>query len=108
ASAAGPNLCSETAAPSTSGNSGRTQGDSVDSTPAKNASRIAPVAMMPSSVGRGGPYQRGDRAGVGIADGPGRLGLAPEGDQRAVTPRAESANNRLPTSEHKPEEDEAH
>src|SRR6266481_9251171 len=69
ASAAGPNLCSETAAPSTSGNSGRTQGDRVDSTPARNANRIAPVAMMPSSVGGGGTDQGGDRVGVGIADG---------------------------------------
>src|SRR6266478_4786276 len=95
ASAAGPNLCSETAAPRTSGNSGRTQGDSVDRTPAKSASRLAPFAIAPSSLGRGGLDQGCDRAWVGIADRTSRLGLAPECDQGALTLRAEFPDNRL-------------
>src|SRR5260370_6425653 len=106
ASAAGPNLCSETAAPSTSGNSGRTHGDRVDSTPARNANRIAPVAMMPSSVGRAGSYQRGNRDRVGIAHRSGRLGLAPERDQGALALRAELANDRPLTVEIDREGDE--
>src|SRR5260370_21169563 len=85
ASAAGPKRCSETAAPSTSGNSGRTQGDSVDRTPAKNASTLAPAAITLSSLGRGGLDHGRDRAWVRIAHPTSRLGFAPECDQGALT-----------------------
>ena len=49
-SAAGAKRCSLTAAASTMGMSGSTQGDSVDSTPARNAMNAAPIpAQMPLS-----------------------------------------------------------
>src|SRR6266851_657204 len=95
ANAAGPSRCSERAAPRTSGNSGRTQGDSVDRTPAKSASRPALFAITSSSFGRGGLDEGCDRASVGIADRASHLGLAPVRDQGALALRAELSDNRL-------------
>ena len=50
ASATGPNLCSEAAVPSTIGKIGNTQGDNVESRPAKKARpKVAIVKMQPEN-----------------------------------------------------------
>src|SRR5262245_6614035 len=46
ASATGPARCALTAAPSTIGNSGSTQGDSVERTPARKASATLPMSAL--------------------------------------------------------------
>src|SRR4029077_20262908 len=86
ASTAGPQRCSEAAAPSTTGRMGSTQGDKTESTPAINASASAPAVMAGSQCL---VQQRGDRGAFGIAGRAAGFGFTLEGDQRGLHARAE-------------------
>src|SRR6476646_11746628 len=86
ASTAGPQRCSEAAAPSTTGRMGSTQGDRIESTPAINASASAPAVMAGSQCL---VQQRGDRGAFGIAGRAAGFGFTLEGDQRGLRARAE-------------------
>src|SRR5262245_49343951 len=79
ASASGPARCALTAVPSTIGSSGSTQGDSVDSTPARNARPMLAISALQRLV-----EQALDRCRVGVAGRARLLLLALERDQRAL------------------------
>src|SRR6185369_14235148 len=86
ASTAGPQRCSEAAAPSTTGRIGSTQGESIESRPATNASASAPAVIACSQRL---VQQRRDRGTLGIAGRTAGFGLALEGDQRRLHARPE-------------------
>src|SRR5262245_4243906 len=90
ASATGPARCALTAVPSTIGNSGSTQGDSVERTPARKASATLPMFTSDRLL-----EQPLDRVGIGIAAGTANLLLALEGDHGALHAHIELAQQIL-------------
>src|SRR5215470_6109767 len=98
ASATGPHLRSDAAAPRTIGRMGSTQGDNIDSMPATSAS-----TRLPSVMGRGSSQdfveQSGDRCAVGVSDRSALLGRALEGDQCGLHPGSETPDQILLTVE---------
>src|SRR5436853_7542171 len=83
---AGPQRCSDDAAPKTTGRIGSTQGDKIESRPAMNASASAPAVIARS---QGLVQQRRDRGTLGIADRAAGFGVALEGDQPRLHARAD-------------------
>jgi cation transport ATPase len=67
ASVTGPHLCSEAAAPSTIGSNGSTQGDRIESTPARNASPKPTTCRSPLSTSPAAVADDPARAGLGDA-----------------------------------------
>src|SRR3974390_1726904 len=94
ASATGPHFCFAAAAPSTIGISGRTQGESTESTPATN-DRTRPV--IAGTYSQSHVEEVGNRGAVGVADRAALLLAADEGDQRRLLLRPEAADEVLLT-----------
>src|SRR5258708_24624591 len=80
ARATGPNLCSETAVPKTTGRSGRTQGEKIERSPAANAKARDANSMLDSKCFL---HDRFDCVQLGNADRPGDFVLVLERHQRA-------------------------
>src|SRR5690348_3123784 len=92
ASTAGPQRCSDAAAPSTIGSIGSTQGDKIDRIPATNARTNAPNAIGPSERF---VQERGNRGTLSITDGAGGFCRALERDQRRLHSSAEKSHRIL-------------
>src|SRR5262245_31411980 len=90
ASATGPARCALTAVPSTIGNSGSTQGDSVERTPARKASATLPMFALDRLL-----EQPLDRVGIGVPAGAANLLLALESDHGALHSHIELAQEVL-------------
>src|SRR5262245_18491466 len=89
---AGPQRCSDAAAPRITGRIGNTQGDRIERSPATNASASAPAVIERSQRL---VQQRRDRGALGIADRAVGFGFALEGDQRRLHARAEALHSVL-------------
>src|SRR6202008_3774709 len=92
ARAAGPQRCSDAAAPSTMGRIGRTHGERMDSTPATKARGMAPAVMAHSERL---VEQRRDRGAVGVAHRAAGFLVALEGDQSRLRAHAEGLHSVL-------------
>src|SRR5204862_7765252 len=95
ASAAGPYLRSDAAAPRTIGRIGSTQGDSVVNRPAINAPATEPMPMIKRQRLERLVQQRRNRRPIGVADGASGFTLALECDQGRLHAYVESLHGIL-------------
>src|ERR1700733_5727924 len=95
AKATAPRGWAVTAAPSTIGTSGKTQGDRIDRIPAANASASAVTEKSEPEKLKALVEQGCDRGFLGIADGASLLGGTLEDDQGRLHLRAELLDDRL-------------